>query len=124
MACDLMLPHLHEDDFALTMAQVIIGDELVLEPGKDFTVKTDKDKTVITVNYIYWANIPVYKTMTVDINTAKMEWDSQKYTWVIPFPTIMTLQVYMLIMYERWNGRNDRNGPIWCGQSDRLGAGI
>ena len=70
---------LTEDDFALTMRSDY-GDELVLEPGKDFTVKTDKDKTVITVNYIYWANIPVYKTMTVDINTAKMEWDSQKYT--------------------------------------------
>lgn len=53
---------------------------------------------MITVNYIYWANIPVYKTMTVDINTAKMEWDSQKYTVGDTISTIMTLQVYMLIM--------------------------
>ena len=49
-------------------------------PGKDFTVKSDKDKTVITVNYIYWANIPVYKTMSVDVNTEKLNWDTEKYT--------------------------------------------
>ena len=70
---------LEEEDFTLTMRSDY-GDELVLEPGKDFTVKSDKDKTVITVNYIYWANIPVYKTMSVDVNTEKLNWDTEKYT--------------------------------------------
>lgn len=67
------------EDFTLTMRSDY-GDELVLEPGTDFTVKTEKDQTTIAVNYIYWANIPVYKVLNVDVNTEKLTWDEQKYT--------------------------------------------
>ncbi|MDO5422890.1 MAG: hypothetical protein Q4F41_04090 [Eubacteriales bacterium] len=67
------------EDFTLTM-QGDYGDELVLEPGTDFTVKTEKDQTTLVVNYIYWANIPVYKTLHVDVNTENLTWDEQKYT--------------------------------------------
>lgn len=56
------------------------GDELVLQPDTDFTVSTTKDKTTISVNYIYWANIPVYTTMNVAVNTDHLSWDQQKYT--------------------------------------------
>lgn len=67
------------EDFTLTM-RGDYGDELVLEPGTDFTVETDRDQTEIAVNYIYWANIPVYKTLRVEVNTENLTWDAQKYT--------------------------------------------
>lgn len=66
-------------DLTLTMRSDY-GDELVLEPETDYTVKAEKDQTTITVNYIYWANIPVYKVLSVDVNTEKLTWDEQKYT--------------------------------------------
>ncbi|MCD8074788.1 MAG: hypothetical protein LUF27_07100 [Lachnospiraceae bacterium] len=67
------------DDFTLTMCSGY-GDELVLEPETDFTVETDKDQTSISVTYIYWANIPVYTTLKVDVNIENLTWDSAKYT--------------------------------------------
>lgn len=67
------------EDFTLTLRSEY-GDELVLIPGTDFTVESEKSQTEIAVNYIYWANIPVYTTLSVDVNTANLTWDQQKYT--------------------------------------------
>lgn len=70
---------LTQDDFTLTLSSEY-GDELQLEAGTDFTVETSTGKTTITVSYIYWANIPVYTTLTVDVTTDNLTWDSAKYT--------------------------------------------
>jgi hypothetical protein len=67
-------------DFTLTL-QSQYGDELTLEADKDFTmVSTDTGRTELMVSYIYWANIPVYTTMKVDVATDNLTWDEEKYT--------------------------------------------
>ncbi len=67
------------DDVTLTLCGDY-GDELVLEPETDYTVESSTDKTEITVTYIYWANIPVYTTMKVDIATKDITYNEEMYT--------------------------------------------
>lgn len=55
------------------------GDELVLEPETDYVVRSDVNRTDITLNYIYWAYAPVYTTMRVEISTANATWNEQMY---------------------------------------------
>lgn len=67
------------EDFTLALCSDY-GDELMLEPGTDYTVVSEAGMSGITVNYIYWANIPVYTTLKVDVSTEHLTWDSEKYT--------------------------------------------
>ena len=69
---------LKADDLTLTMKSQY-GDELQLKAGKDFTLTTSKDKTTITVSYIYWANAPVYTNLDVEINPEHLTWDTSMY---------------------------------------------
>ena len=55
------------------------GDELSLEPEKDFTVTAGANRTDITLNTIYWAYAPVYTTMRVEISTGHTAWNEQMY---------------------------------------------
>lgn len=67
------------EDLTLTL-RGDYGDALTLQPGTDFTVAASADQTMVSVNYIYWASIPVYKTLGVEVNTKNLTWDAQKYT--------------------------------------------
>lgn len=66
------------EDFTLTMRSAY-GDELVLEPNTDFTVNTTVDQSTIAINYMLWANTPVYTTLTVDVSPENLSWNSEKY---------------------------------------------
>ena len=55
------------------------GDTLKLERGTDFTLETSKTKTIIEVNYTYWANAPVYTKLKVDVDSDKLNWDARQY---------------------------------------------
>jgi hypothetical protein len=67
------------EDFTITL-KGDYGDKLVLTPGTDYFLETtEAGRTVIDVNYIYWAYTPVYKTMTVDVNTDNLVWDETMY---------------------------------------------
>ena len=69
---------LTENDVTVTLISAY-GDELVLEPGKDFVVAASANKTDITLNYIYWAYAPVYTTMRVTVNTENATWNELIY---------------------------------------------
>ena len=69
---------LSEDDVTLTMESEY-GDTLKLERGTDFTLETSKTKTIIEVNYTYWANAPVYTKLKVDVDSDKLNWDDRQY---------------------------------------------
>ena len=69
---------LTENDVTVTLISAY-GDELVLEPGKDFVVAASANKTDITLNYIYWAYAPVYTTMRVTVNTENATWNELMY---------------------------------------------
>ena len=69
---------LSEDDVTLTMESEY-GDTLKLKRGTDFTLETSKTKTIIEVNYTYWANAPVYTKLKVDVDSEKLNWDDRQY---------------------------------------------
>lgn len=69
---------LSEDDVTLTMESEF-GDTLKLKRGTDFTLETSKTKTIIEVNYTYWANAPVYTKLKVDVDSEKLNWDDRQY---------------------------------------------
>ena len=69
---------LTEKDVTVTLISAY-GDELTLEPGKDFVVTASAGKTDITLNYIYWAYAPVYTTMRVTVNTENTTWNELMY---------------------------------------------
>ncbi|WP_455442290.1 hypothetical protein [Streptococcus parasanguinis] len=69
---------LSEDDVTLTLESEN-GDTLKLERGTDFTLETSKSKTIIVVNYTYWANAPVYTKLKVDVDSEKLDWDDRQY---------------------------------------------
>ena len=69
---------LTENDVTVTLISTY-GDELTLEPGKDFVVAASTNKTEITLNYIYWAYAPVYTTMQVTLNTENVTWNELMY---------------------------------------------
>lgn len=66
------------NDVAITLISTY-GDELVLEPDKDFVVSASANQTEITLNYIYWAYAPVYTTMRVSVSTENAEWNELMY---------------------------------------------
>ena len=69
---------LREKDFILTMKSAY-GDSLTLKPGTDFNVDTDREETIITVSYTYWANAPVYTVLDVEVTSDHLNWDKDKY---------------------------------------------
>jgi len=69
---------LTEDDVTITLISAY-GDELALEPGKDFVVSASANRTEITLNYIYWAYAPVYTTMRVSVSTENAGWNELMY---------------------------------------------
>ena len=69
---------LTENDVTVTLISAY-GDELTLEPGKDFAVAASASRTEITLNYIYWAYAPVYTTMRVTVNTENTLWNELMY---------------------------------------------
>lgn len=69
---------LSEEDVTLTMESEY-GDTLKLKRGTDFTLETSKTKTIIEVNYTYWANAPVYTKLKVDVDSEKLNWDDRQY---------------------------------------------
>ena len=69
---------LTENDVTVTLISAY-GDELVLEPGKDFVVAASANKTEVTLNYIYWAYAPVYTTMRVTVSTENASWNELMY---------------------------------------------
>ena len=69
---------LTENDVTVTLISAY-GDELILEPGKDFVVASSVSKTDVTLNYIYWAYAPVYTTMRVSVNTENVSWNELMY---------------------------------------------
>lgn len=78
------------------------GDELVLENGKDYTVSSDATTTTVTLNYIYWAYAPVYTTLTVDIDTSVLNYDSRMYA---PTPTFShTYDIASVYVYSVMSG--------------------
>lgn len=57
------------------------GDELVLEPGKDFVLNlAAAGKTELAVRYQHWAFTPVYSTMTIRVDSANLAYDSENYS--------------------------------------------
>lgn len=66
------------NDVTITLISAY-GDELVLEPDKDFVVSASANQTEITLNYIYWAYAPVYTTMRVSVSTENAEWNELMY---------------------------------------------
>lgn len=70
---------LTEDDLTLTLKSEY-GDTLKLEAGTDYTITSSTDQTDITLNYIYWANTPVYTKLEVDVATDNLTWDDDMYT--------------------------------------------
>ncbi|MBQ9326554.1 MAG: hypothetical protein IJ246_12400 [Clostridia bacterium] len=69
---------LTENDVNVTLISTY-GDELVLEPGKDYVVTASVSRTDVTLNYIYWAYAPVYTTMRVSVNTENTTWNELMY---------------------------------------------
>lgn len=69
---------LTENDVSVTLISDY-GDELTLEPGKDFVVAASANKTEITLNYIYWAYAPVYTTMRVTVDNENVTWNELMY---------------------------------------------
>ena len=69
---------LTENDVNVTLISTY-GDELVLEPGKDYVVTASASRTDVTLNYIYWAYAPVYTTMRVSVNTENTTWNELMY---------------------------------------------
>ena len=69
---------LSEDDVTLTMESEY-GDTLKLKRGTVFPLETSKPKTIIEVNYTYWANAPVYTKLKVDVDSEKLNWDDRQY---------------------------------------------
>lgn len=66
------------EDVTVTLISTY-GDELVLDRGTDFVVRSSVDTTEVTLNYIYWAYAPVYTTMRVEVATANAAWNEQMY---------------------------------------------
>ena len=69
---------LTDNDVTVTLISAY-GDELALEPGKDFAVAASANETKVTLNYIYWAYAPVYTTMRVTVSTENLGWNELMY---------------------------------------------
>lgn len=67
------------DDFTLTMRGKYEIDDLTLKPGTDYTVSYANNQTTIVLAYQYWANLPVYTSLNVDVKLDHLKWDKEKY---------------------------------------------
>ena len=55
------------------------GATLTLDPTKDYVVESTANRTGIVLNYIYWANAPVYTELQVSVKTQNVTYNSLMY---------------------------------------------
>jgi hypothetical protein len=97
-----------EDQYVLVpntgMVTLDNGEQM---PDGDYSVFADSDTTQIAVNMIYWAYTPVYTTMTVSVNTDKVEGYEGTLEKTYDIASVYTYRV-------QTGGGSNQDGTVTC----------